>query len=184
MARVTVEDCVTKIPNRFQLVMLASQRARNISAGAELLVERDNDKNPVVALREIAEQSVDLDELQESLIRGLQKFVEMDEPEEDEVDLIAIQQALDSEGGEIAPEAGAMPEKLRDDQAAPEAGAVSEKLRDDQAAPEAGAMPEKLGDDQAAPEAGAMSGKFEDDEAAVMDLGDDGKDQESGKKGA
>jgi DNA-directed RNA polymerase subunit omega len=111
MARVTVEDCVTKIPNRFQLVMLASQRARNISAGSELLVERDNDKNPVVALREIAEQSVDLDELEEALIRGLQKYVEMDEPEEDEVDLIAIQQALDSEGGEIAPEAGAMPEK-------------------------------------------------------------------------
>ncbi len=69
MARVTVEDCVTIIPNRFQLVMLASQRARNIAAGAELLVERDNDKNPVVALREIAEQSVDLDELEESLIR-------------------------------------------------------------------------------------------------------------------
>ena len=57
MARVTVEDCVTKVPNRFQLVMLASQRARNISAGAEILVERDNDKNPVVALREIAEES-------------------------------------------------------------------------------------------------------------------------------
>ncbi len=118
MARVTVEDCVTKIPNRFQLVMLASQRARNISAGSELLVERDNDKNPVVALREIAEQSVDLDELEEALIRGLQKYVEMDEPEEDEVDLIAIQQALDSEGGEIAPEAGAMSEKFEDDEAA------------------------------------------------------------------
>ena len=115
MARVTVEDCVTKVPNRFQLVMLASQRARNISAGAEILVERDNDKNPVVALREIAEESVDLDELEESLIKGLQKYVEMDVPEEDEVDLIAIQQALDANETEGAPEAGAMAEKFEDD---------------------------------------------------------------------
>ena len=91
MARVTVEDCVTKIPNRFELVMVASQRARNISAGTVMTVERDNDKNPVVALREIAEETVDLKELEEALIKGLQKFVEMDEPEEDEVDLIAIQ---------------------------------------------------------------------------------------------
>ena len=96
MARVTVEDCVTKIPNRFQLVMLASQRARNISAGEALKVERDNDKNPVVALREIADDLIDHDELEESLIKGLQKFVEMDDPEEDDVDLIAIQQELDA----------------------------------------------------------------------------------------
>ena len=94
MARVTVEDCVTKIPNRFELVMVASQRARNISAGAALEVERDNDKNPVVALREIADNHVDQKELEEALIKGLQKFVEMDEPEEDEVDRIAIQQEL------------------------------------------------------------------------------------------
>ena len=79
MARVTVEDCVTKIPNRFQLVMLASQRARNISAGEALNVERDNDKNPGVALREIADDLIDHDELEESLIKGLQKFVEMDD---------------------------------------------------------------------------------------------------------
>ena len=100
MARVTVEDCVTKIPNRFELVMVASQRARNISAGAALEVERDNDKNPVVALREIADNYVDQKELEEALIKGLQKFVEMDEPEEDEVDRIAIQQELTvGEGG-------------------------------------------------------------------------------------
>ena len=86
MARVTVEDCVTKVPNRFELVMLASQRARNIAAGTVMTVERDNDKNPVVALREIAEETVDLKELEEALIKGLQKFVEMDEPEEDEVE--------------------------------------------------------------------------------------------------
>ena len=97
MARVTVEDCVTKIPNRFQLVIIASQRARNISAGAALYVDRDNDKNPVIALREIAEDLVDHGELEESLIKGLQKHVEMDAPEEDEVDLIAIQQAYDGE---------------------------------------------------------------------------------------
>lgn len=107
MARVTVEDCVTKVPNRFELVMLASQRARNIAAGTAITVERNNDKNPVVALREIAEETVDLDELEESLIKGLQKFVEMDEPEEDEVDLIAIQQAMTAEDGESAPAAPA-----------------------------------------------------------------------------
>ncbi len=100
MARVTVEDCVTKVPNRFQLVMLASQRARNISAGESLTVERDNDKNPVIALREIADATVDLDELEESLITGLQRRVEMDEPEEDDVDLLAIQQELNQGLGE------------------------------------------------------------------------------------
>ena len=89
MARVTVEDCVTKVSNRFELVMYAAQRARKISGGSELTVERDNDKNPVVALREIAEESVDLKDLEEGLILGLQKYVEMDEAEEDEeIDLI------------------------------------------------------------------------------------------------
>ena len=98
MARVTVEDCVDKIPNRFDLVMMASQRARNISAGAELTLERDNDKNPVVALREIAEETVEFDELEEGLIKGLQTYVEMDEPEEDEMDLLAIQRDMSGEG--------------------------------------------------------------------------------------
>lgn len=100
MARVTVEDCVTKIPNRFELVMMAAQRARSIAAGAELTLERDNDKNPVVALREIADETIDLEDLREGLIKGLQKHVEMDEPEEDEVDLIAVQQAAIVETGE------------------------------------------------------------------------------------
>ena len=119
MARVTVEDCVTKIPNRFELVMVASQRARKIAAGAPLTVERDNDKNPVVALREIAEGTVDQKELEEALIIGLQKYVEMDEPEEDEVDLIAIQQELDAEQGEATPEPKATPEEIvEDDEAA------------------------------------------------------------------
>ncbi|HSE77748.1 MAG TPA: DNA-directed RNA polymerase subunit omega [Alphaproteobacteria bacterium] len=92
MARVTVEDCVLKIPNRFDLVMLAAQRAREISAGSQLTLERDNDKNPVVALREIAESSVDFDNLRQSVISGLQKQVERDEPEEDMMELLAAEQ--------------------------------------------------------------------------------------------
>ena len=82
MARVTVEDCVVKIPNRFELVLLAAQRAREITSGAPLSLDRDDDKNPVVALREIAEETVALDHLRDSLVRGMQKHVEMDEPEE------------------------------------------------------------------------------------------------------
>ena len=82
MARVTVEDCVVKVPNRFELVLVAAQRAREITAGAQLTLDRDDDKNPVVALREIAEDAVPLDRLQDALIRGMQKHVEIDEPEE------------------------------------------------------------------------------------------------------
>jgi DNA-directed RNA polymerase subunit omega len=82
MARVTVEDCVIKVPNRFQLVLLAAQRAREITAGAPLSLDRDDDKNPVVALREIADETIGLDHLKDSLVRGLQKHVELDEPEE------------------------------------------------------------------------------------------------------
>ncbi len=89
MARVTVEDCVVKIPNRFNLVLLAGQRAREISAGGELTVERDNDKNPVVALREIAEGSIDLDNVRQALISSLQKHVETEEPEDDAMELLA-----------------------------------------------------------------------------------------------
>lgn len=83
MARVTVEDCVVKVPNRFQLVMLAAQRAREISAGSQLTIDRDNDKNPVVALREIADVTLNLDTLGENLVKGLQRQVEADEPEEE-----------------------------------------------------------------------------------------------------
>jgi len=83
MARVTVEDCILKVPNRFELVMLAAQRARDISSGAPPTLDRDNDKNPVVALREIADVTVDLDSLSNSLIQGLRKHVETEEPEEE-----------------------------------------------------------------------------------------------------
>ena len=98
MARVTVEDCVTKVPNRFELVMIASQRARDVSAGSSITIERDNDKNPVVALREIADGTIDLAELKESVIKGLQNYVELDEPEDDEIDLLAIQQEHNEDG--------------------------------------------------------------------------------------
>ncbi len=86
MARVTVEDCVLKVPNRFDLVMVAAQRSRDISAGSPLTVERDNDKDPVIALREIAEETVDIDELNDALIQGMQRHVEIDEPEEEQQD--------------------------------------------------------------------------------------------------
>src|SRR5215216_361057 len=82
MARVTVEDCVVKVPNRFELVLLAAQRAREITSGTPLTLDRDNDKNPVVALREIADETIELDRLKESVVRGMQKHVELDEPEE------------------------------------------------------------------------------------------------------
>jgi len=96
MARVTVEDCVVKIPNRFDLVMVAAQRARDISAGAPLTVDRDNDKIPVIALREIAEETVDLEALQAALILGLQRHVEIDEPEEEqsEFDIAGLEMAV------------------------------------------------------------------------------------------
>ena len=103
MARVTVEDCVLKISNRFELVMLAAQRARNISAGAAMTIEKNNDKNHVVALREIAEETVQLDELEEALVKGLQRFVENDDPEEDEMDMLSIQQGQNEEGVDAQP---------------------------------------------------------------------------------
>jgi DNA-directed RNA polymerase subunit omega len=94
MARVTVEDCVVRIPNRFDLVMTAAQRAREIASGASITIDRDNDKNPVVALREIADETVDLAGLQESLVKGLQRQVEVDEPEEEVLEVMADEQAL------------------------------------------------------------------------------------------
>jgi DNA-directed RNA polymerase subunit omega len=83
MARVTVEDCIIKVPNRFDLVMLAAQRARDISSGAALTIDRDNDKNPVVALREIADSTIDLEAASDALVQGLRKHVETEEPVEE-----------------------------------------------------------------------------------------------------
>src|SRR6266404_225416 len=88
MARVTVEDCIDKVENRFDLVLLASHRGRMISSGAQITVDRDNDKNPVVALREIADETISPGDLKEDLIHSLQKYVEVDEPEPETMPLI------------------------------------------------------------------------------------------------
>ncbi|MEL7027752.1 MAG: DNA-directed RNA polymerase subunit omega [Pseudomonadota bacterium] len=88
MARVTVEDCVERVPNRFELVLLSAHRARAISAGAPLTVDRDNDKNPVVALREVADEAVSADDLREDLIASMQKQIDTDEPDEEEAALL------------------------------------------------------------------------------------------------
>jgi DNA-directed RNA polymerase subunit omega len=93
MARVTVEDCIDKVDNRFELVLLASHRARLISQGASITVDRDNDKNPVVALREIADETLSPGDLKEDLIHSLQKHVEVDEPEPDPASLIVNEAA-------------------------------------------------------------------------------------------
>lgn len=116
MARVTVEDCVLQVPNRFELVLLAGHRARALGSGAELHVERDRDKNPVVALREIAEEKLSLDSLKESLVKGLQKHIEPDQIEEEVTELMANEQqswinadlgGMDSDEDEGDDEAGA-----------------------------------------------------------------------------
>ena len=109
MARVTVEDCVDKVPNRFELVLLASHRARAISQGALLTVDRDNDKNPVVALREVADETIDTDDLREDLIHSMQQHVEVDEPEPDAVPM------LTSDGSSIMTNEGDPRARLDDD---------------------------------------------------------------------
>ncbi len=100
MARVTVEDCVLKIPNRFQLVMMAAQRSRELSVGGELTVDRDNDKNPVVALREIAEEMIPLGELETAVIEGLQRNIDVDEiVEEEDDEMLQVTEALNELAG-------------------------------------------------------------------------------------
>ena len=131
MARVTVEDCVQRVPNRFELVMVAAQRSREISAGAEPKLERDNDKNPVVALREIAEERVLPKELHASLIQSLQRHVEVDEPEEDGFDAMA-------ENPEFASVAGQMSEQMA---AAAADMAVDETEEEEPAATQTAAHP-------------------------------------------
>ncbi|GAC1042755.1 DNA-directed RNA polymerase subunit omega [Agrobacterium rhizogenes] len=104
MARVTVEDCIDKVENRFELVLLASHRARLISQGSSITIDRDNDKNPVVALREIADETLSPDDLKEDLIHSLQKHVEVDEPEPDPASLLAAGASATSEEEEDLPE--------------------------------------------------------------------------------
>lgn len=102
MARVTVEDCIDKVDNRFELVLVASHRARMLAAGAPITIDRDRDKNPVVALREIADATVSPDDLKEDLIHSLQKYVEVDEPEPDAVPMISAGGNADSDDADVA----------------------------------------------------------------------------------
>jgi len=97
MARVTVEDCIREVPNRFDLVLFAAQRARQISSGSPLTIPRDNDKDTIIALREIAERTIPLDELQNELIQNLQKHLQNDEPEEDLLELLSEEQSYAGE---------------------------------------------------------------------------------------
>ena len=132
MARVTVEDCVEKVTNRFQLVMVAAQRSREISAGAEPRLERDEDKNPVVALREIAEDKVNPEDLYNSIIQGLQRHVEVDEPEEDGFDAMASNPefaGIASQMSEqVAAAAGMSIEESEEDEEEPKATAAHPKV--------------------------------------------------------
>ena len=120
MARVTVEDCVQKIPNRFELVLLAAQRARNLSRGEELTVDRDNDKNPVVALREIADETIGLDRLEADLMKSLSRAPEPEPADEEVLDLIQTDQnifglqdiAAEEEAQTLPVEADEAPEDL------------------------------------------------------------------------
>jgi DNA-directed RNA polymerase subunit omega len=113
MARVTVEDCIDKVDNRFELVLLSAHRARMISSGSQITIDRDNDKNPVVALREIADTTVSPGDLKEDLIHSLQKYVEVDEPEP-EVPLIgAGSGSVDSDDTEVTSDRMTEEELLR-----------------------------------------------------------------------
>lgn len=105
MARVTVEDCIDKVDNRFDLVLLAGHRARLISQGAQITIDRDNDKNPVVALREIADETLSPDDLKEDLIHSLQRHVEVDEPEADTAANVSAEADADSEDRPDMPDA-------------------------------------------------------------------------------
>ncbi|MBA4788952.1 MAG: DNA-directed RNA polymerase subunit omega [Pseudomonadota bacterium] len=101
MARVTVEDCIDKVDNRFELVLLAGHRARMISSGSPITVDRDNDKNPVVALREIADETVSPEDLKEDLIHSLQRYTEVDEPEPEAVPLIASSESGSADDADV-----------------------------------------------------------------------------------
>ena len=135
MARVTVEDCVLLVPNRFELVMLAAQRAREISGGAPITLDRDKDKNPVVALREIAESRVGLDELRNSMISGLQRHVEQDEPEEEDNLELLMRRNLEQAAADSQAEVIGIPTPVEDlEPAAEEDQAAEPAAEEDQAA--------------------------------------------------
>lgn len=120
MARVTVEDCILKVPNRFELILAASQRAREIGSGAALMVDRDNDKNPVVALREIADTDISIASLNESLIKNHQKVIEIEEDEEEVIDIMEGENewaAVANEAAESEMAGAGLSEDFGDDEA-------------------------------------------------------------------
>ncbi len=133
MARVTVEDCIDKVDNRFELVLLASHRARLISQGAGITVDRDNDKNPVVALREIADETLSPEDLKEDLIHSLQKHVEVDEPEPDpaEAAVSAAESVFEGGAEEDVPETVSFDRMSEDDLLAGIEGLVPPEKSDD-----------------------------------------------------
>jgi DNA-directed RNA polymerase subunit omega len=120
MARVTVEDCIVKIPNRFQLVMMAAQRSRELSVGGELTVDRDDDKNPVIALREIADETIGLDELANAVVEGLQRNIDVDEiAGEEEDEMLQVTEAL-NELAELVDTGASEQETISPEPAAPD----------------------------------------------------------------
>ncbi len=126
MARVTVEDCVLKVPNRFELVLLSSQRAREIGSGSALMVDRDNDKNPVVALREIADTDISLENLHESLVKGHQKVIEVEEEAEDVIDVMEGESAEWAQVATQSAETEIVESGLHEDMASEEPAAAVE----------------------------------------------------------
>jgi DNA-directed RNA polymerase subunit omega len=135
MARVTVEDCILKVPNRFELVLLAAQRAREITSGVPLTLDRDDDKNPVVALREIAEDTVGLEHLRGSVVRGMQKHVEIDEPEEThELELDAALYGVVAPAGPAALEAEESAAEVEDLDLEEEEAVIEEEALDEELA--------------------------------------------------
>lgn len=148
MARVTVEDCIDKIPNRYELLMIAAQRAKDISAGSAIMVNRDNDKNSVVALREIAEEKVSIEELQRSLVMGLQKYVEVQEPEEEELEIMAAERELSDLDEQFS---GLLPQAELEDSmqihGADDAMDFDSEEGDDEALPDDAFDDDALGDD-------------------------------------
>ena len=159
MARVTVEDCILKIPNRFKLVMIAAQRSRDLSGGLDLTVERDNDKNPVVALREIAEETVDLEDIEAAVIRALQKHVDVDEPGEEGDEFLVVEGALSELAGET------------------KSGDASDKS-DASGDPLARALADAAFDDVEADEGAAAEGAADEGAAADEAPTEDGQEQE------
>ena len=153
MARVTVEDCVTRVPNRFDLVLLGARRARDISAGAPLSVERDNDKNPVVALREIADGTVATEQLGEEIIRAFQKHVEVDEPEAEMMELSATAEDLSQLAGEsVKSKPDEDDEELDEEGGEDGLDAAEEEPGEDQSAGEAGPEPSEEPGEESGPD--------------------------------